>query len=133
MTAAELHRLVAELMHDEWDQVPVGFEWTPAVVAEVDRLHGAGDDHALPDPSAHFAAFGLDLLRHAESGAAGDATDVSLIADVLSRWFPDATPALVADMCRRRRAESDAVVAENAVEGYALFGLRLLVRYRARP
>ena len=54
MTAAERHRLVAELMRDEWHQIPLDFEWTPAVVAEVDRLHRAGEDHAVPDPSAHF-------------------------------------------------------------------------------
>lgn len=132
MTAAERHRLVAELMRDEWHQIPLDFEWTPAVVAEVDRLHRAGEDHAVPDPSAHFAAFALDLLRHAEGGTADDAGDVSLIADVLRRWFSDATPDLVEDVRRRSRAGSDSFAADSAVEGYALFGLRLLTHYRAR-
>ena len=71
-------------------------------------------------------------LRHAEGGTADDAGDVSLIADVLRRRFSDATPDLVEDVRRRSRAGSDSFAADSAVEGYALFGLRLLTHYRAR-
>ena len=118
-------------MREDWAEVPLDFEWAPELVADVDRLHSAGDDHAFADPSAHLAAFGLDVLRRAEDAGA-DSADVSLVAEVLGRWFSDATPELVADVRRRWRTEGERLGLDDSTEGYALFGLRLLDRYRTR-
>ena len=131
MTRGKRHQLVAELLREDWADVPLDFEWTPAIVAEVGRLHAAGDDHALPDPSMHFAAFGLDLLARADE-AVDERAEEALVAEVLRPWFdePPATPDLVADVRRRWRAEGDRVATADATQGYALFGLRLLARAR---
>ena len=131
MTRGKRRRLVAELMREDWTDVPLDFEWTPAIVAEVERLHAAGDDHALSDPSMHFAAFGLDLLARADE-AVDERAEEALVAEVLRPWFdePPATPELVAEVRRRWRAEGDRVTTADATEGYALFGLRLLARAR---
>jgi hypothetical protein len=127
----ERHQLVAELMREDWAEVPLDFEWTPATVAEVERLHAAGDDHALSDPSMHVAAFGLDLLARAGE-AVDERAEEALVAEVLRPWLeePPATPELVAEVRRRWRAEGDRVVTADATRGYALFGLRLLSRAR---
>ena len=131
MTRGKRHQLVAELMREDWADVPLDFEWTPAIVAEVGRLHAAGDDHALSDPSMHVAAFGLDLLARAGE-AVDERAEEALVVEVLRPWFdePPATPDLVADVRRRWRAEGDRVTTVDATQGYALFGLRLLARAR---
>ena len=130
MTQAERHRLVAELLREDWDDIPLDFPWTPALVAEIDRLHAAGDDHALADPSMHFAAFGLDLLARADGATLDERAEESLVADLLRSWFddPPATPQLVADVRRQWQLEGDRGVMHDATRGYALFGLRLLAR-----
>jgi hypothetical protein len=119
-------------MRDDWGDVPLDFEWTPAAVADVERLHAAGDDHAFAYPSMHFAAFGLDLLARAGDAAGDERAEEALVAEVLRPWFtePPATPELVAEVRRQWREEGDRARTADATRGYALVGLRLLSRAR---
>jgi hypothetical protein len=126
------HQLVVELLREDWEDIPLGFEWSPELVAEVERLHRAKEDHLFIDPAMHFAAFGLDLPA-AEAPAPDDPEqEDALVAEVLRPWFasPRATPTLVADIRRQWIAEGDRAATLDATSGYALFGLRLLSRWR---
>lgn len=112
-------------MREDWDDIPLDFRCTRALVAGVDRLHTAGDDHLLSDPSMRFAAFGLDLLRRADGATLDEREENRLVADVLRPWFDDpaATPELVADVRRRWQAGGDRAATPDATHGHGLFGL----------
>jgi len=119
-------------MRDDWRDVPLDFDWTREVVAEVARLHAAGEDEGLHDPSMHFAAFGLDLLERAGDAVLDERSEDALVADLLRSWLaePPASPELVAEVRRDWRAAGDRVPTRDATRGYALFGLRLLALAR---